>query len=1045
MFKKFALYLLFFLFILAKNSSAFTPDTFLTISNPVRGLDGWTNTKQTPLDLPIYQYQEATPSALPITWMMRYDALSDATISAYFNQLIIKDSTQHLGAFLEITQSLTNKADVKYPDGHSIFNANRIFLSGYSQQDRIKIIDTYMDGFFQKFGFYPQSIAAWHLDSFSLQYMQSKYSVLTAMNCDDQYSMDHYQLWGGYLGSPYFPDKNNSLIPANRSENRINLAMVRWAQRDLDNFYGSGIASLYSVQLNDYLSLGKDTNYLNSIFGQYAQKNLNEFTYINLGLENDYDLKRYASEIKNVYSLIDTTKNKYRLRTTDLASFGDWFKARYPESSPAYAYKTENTFWYQSPNYRIGIKTENGKSQIIDLRVYNRDIYEEYFATANTSTSLSQEIPAIIDTVKYPNTVLSLPENISHYLVEHNKNLGLWQISLWFKDKKIIFSSDAITFENLELPPLNDPSLQVTNSDSKTIWHFTTATPYKQKLNFSVILWLSIISGLLLILFRKVSRLYFVGLVLSLICAITLFRQYSTNSFGFGFWGPNGHDAIFHLSLINHFSQNPLSLNNSSFNGYKLHDYHFLFDYVSGLMVRLTGVSSTTYYFVIFPIISSIVLVFYLEKLMKKWGYNPLQQILGYILVFFAGSFGFIARIIQSQELFSGESAFWINQSASMFLNPPFVLSLTVLLIFLIKYDEKKNTMSDIIALSILGGLLAQTKVYAFILLVGALFIRKDFRTLFGVVFVGALISLPFASFSGSPFVFQPLWFTKTIFSSFDRVYWPKFANAWQVYETTGNLPKLLIVNTVALMSYFFGNLGGRVFGFFATNKQGSISWQLVKMMIALGIITPLVITQTKNPWNTIQFSYYSLFFLGLFTAQFAVAWFQPKTFIKKLLLIIFIFLSTLTSIATLKDYFSITSASRISYLELLSLEKLAKSERGVVISPIFVSAVSPTPKTQYTYVTSSYISAFSGQPEFLADTINLSIMGVEYQSRLQNVQKFYNTTDKDWAKQFLQDNQIRYVYETPLKHLTLNPADLDLVPLYLSSEVNVFVSRSVK
>lgn len=71
-----------------------------------------------------------------------------------------------------------------------------------------------MDTFFTRFGFYPKSVSAWHLDSYSLQYLQSKYSVLTAMNCDDQYTTDNYRIWGGYLGSPYFPDKNNSLIRA---------------------------------------------------------------------------------------------------------------------------------------------------------------------------------------------------------------------------------------------------------------------------------------------------------------------------------------------------------------------------------------------------------------------------------------------------------------------------------------------------------------------------------------------------------------------------------------------------------------------------------------------------------------------------------------------------------------------------------------------------------------------------------------------------------------------------------------------------------------
>src|SRR5258706_9603257 len=219
MLKKFFLITsLFLFFIFTDQALAFKAETFVTIANPVRGPEIWSNPRQSPLDLPKFQYEQSTPSALPVTWLLRFDAVSDATMSAFFHNLIEVDKNQSLGAFLEITPSLTTAADV---------TSNRIFLSGYTIDDRKKLIDTYMQTFFTRLGFYPKSVSAWDLDSYSLEYLQTKYSVLTAMNCDDQYSMDHYRLWGGYLGSPYFPDKNNSLVPASSAGNRINLAMVR--------------------------------------------------------------------------------------------------------------------------------------------------------------------------------------------------------------------------------------------------------------------------------------------------------------------------------------------------------------------------------------------------------------------------------------------------------------------------------------------------------------------------------------------------------------------------------------------------------------------------------------------------------------------------------------------------------------------------------------------------------------------------------------------------------------------------------------------------
>lgn len=48
------------------------------------------------------------------------------------------------------------------------------------------------------------------------------------------------------------------------------------------------------------------------------------------------------------------------------------------------------------------------------------------------------------------------------------------------------------------------------------------------------------------------------GLVIALLAGITVFRNGTLQPFGMGFWGPNGHDAIFHLSMIEKFSSIPL-------------------------------------------------------------------------------------------------------------------------------------------------------------------------------------------------------------------------------------------------------------------------------------------------------------------------------------------------------------------------------------------------------------------------------------------------------------------------------------------------------
>lgn len=1046
--KKIILLLLLF-FAFTGKALAFKAETFVTFANPVRGNEGWQTPKQSPLDLPRFQYQESTHSAYPITWLLRYDAVYDATISAFFDNLIKTDKTQSLGAFLEITPVLSLEANVIYPAGNSIFNANRVFLSGYSIEDRQRLIDTYMELFFRRFGFYPSSVSAWHLDSFSLQYLQSRYSVITAMNCDDQYSTDHYRLWGGYLGSPYFPDKNNSLIPASSFNEKINLTMVRWAQRDLFNFYGGGEESKYSVQMNDYLSMGQDTKYFEKLVKMYEQKNFNLFTYLNIGLENDYDLKLYRQEIKNVFKVVKDNQERYNLKPISLAGFGDWFKARYPESSPAYFYQTTDpaeknsgkVFWYQSPFYRLGLKSDGGQTTIIDFRVYNREIYEDHYSTPNQSLSLYHEIPAVVDSVKFKDSVITMDIDLEKAIFVHSKQWDNWQISATDSAKIFTLEPNRIVFTGFVAPDIASKEVRVVKKEDRITWDLSPFTPFRDTTRLSWFFWITLFL-VVAYLYRKRNkpknplfiRNLIIGVVISLIAGFTLFRNGLIYPFGMGFWGPNGHDAIFHLSLINSFSLNLLNFSHPQIAGENIANYHFLFDYLAGLIVKFSGISAIDFYFRIFPIAAGILIVVLLDRLLASWSYSRSERLLSVLLAFLAGSLGFVPRLLMGQDLLAGESAFWSNQSVSIFLNPPFAISIIGLLLFL----NLLNSNHRITTLIVLGGLLSQTKIYAFILVLGALFFSKKYKLFVGVLVLGILVSLPFTDLGGpSPFIFSPLWFPRSLFASYDRFYWPELVTAWQAYEASGSFVKLSLVNLLALVVFIVGNLGVRCFGLWEIVKSKPLSSteSLVRWVVILGLITPLLFVQNINPWNTIQFMYYSLFFLAIFTARFIS---RQKWFVILLLLV----LALITTVGTLRDYVGFFSSSRVSYTELAALDKLKDQPRGVVLAPPFSMASSRAifaPKPLYSYVSTAYISALSGQPEFLSDTINLDITNFDYRVRIRDIQRFYNTEDRKWAIDYLTTNNIRYVYETPLQKIKLSPEDLKLHKIFDSGEVNIY------
>jgi uncharacterized membrane protein len=186
---------------------------------------------------------------------------------------------------------------------------------------------------------------------------------------------------------------------------------------------------------------------------------------------------------------------------------------------------------------------------------------------------------------------------------------------------------------------------------------------------------------------------------------------------------------------------------------------------------------------------------------------------------------------------------------------------------------------------------------------------------------------------------------------------------------------------------------------------------------------------------------YYSLFFLGILTAKTISTIFSSikKDIFKIIFLIVIIVLATATSVGTLKDYIGYFSASRVSFTEMQALEVLKNEERGIVLSPLFKGNDFSTPKPLYSYVSTAYISALSGQPEFMSDTINLAITDFDYKERSKEIQRFYISRDKVWANKFLKENKIKYIYETPLQKMKFDPSDFNLTKIFDSGEIYIY------
>ncbi|MDD2224578.1 MAG: hypothetical protein PHP97_00235 [Candidatus Shapirobacteria bacterium] len=554
---------------------------------------------------------------------------------------------------------------------------------------------------------------------------------------------------------------------------------------------------------------------------------------------------------------------------------------------------------------------------------------------------------------------------------------------------------------------------------------------------------------------KKIKKLSVILIVLSTILfSLTMFRSGLKYQFGLGFWGPNGHDAIWHLSLINQLKQQ-IPPQNPIYSGSILQNYHWGFDFLVAIISKITTIDSGFLYFQILPIIFSLLIGFLSFKLAFLITKNNITSIFFVLLNYFSGSFGWIYTLIKNHQI-GGESLFWSMQSVSTLLNPPFALSLIVILLGLILWLKHHNSNSIKIAILIgmIFALLSGIKVYAGILiglalscywLYNAIRSKKIFGFNFIICLVMGLISLLIlfglgVLKGGQLLEFKPFWFTHSMIESLDKFYLPKLAS-FRFNQTNILISAILEIGLVFI--FLIGNLGTRFLGFFTifsktVKKEINDFDKLIIFIFIFSFLTPLLFIQKGTAWNTIQFFYYFLFFANFYFAQFlSKLWSKHKTLVSILLLI-----SCLTSFSTLKDYFGNPPPSSLPNSEIEALNFLKNQNDGFVLTypyDKYEKDKMTTPIPLYAYETTAYVSAFSGKQTFLEDEMNLDITGFNWQQRRAEEEKFFSSTDQFFARGFLVNNSIDYIYLVSDQKFSLSTFDLQINEIFNNSQVRIY------
>ncbi len=537
---------------------------------------------------------------------------------------------------------------------------------------------------------------------------------------------------------------------------------------------------------------------------------------------------------------------------------------------------------------------------------------------------------------------------------------------------------------------------------------------------------------------------------------IPVFKSGLKYDLGIGFWGPNTHDGVWHIALIEQLLKN-VPPQNPIFAGTTLKNYHYFYDLLVAGSSFITRIDVLDLVFRFYPILFSLLLgigsyylcVYILQgsKVSKYWACA-----ISLFLIYFSGSLGWIVEFISQRHL-GGESAFWANQAVSFNLNPPFAISLIILIGIILMLCKEKLSWQAMLIVVLLSSSLIGFKAYAAVIVTGALFITgivtlfvKKQPKIFVIVIFSAICSgiyIIMNGLGGTIFQFSPLWFVNSMIDSPDRVGWSRLSLARYYSIERKQFLKYIGVETLGLLIFLIGNLNLRVVGlikildFDRIRKETAYLFILCLSLIAS--IFPLLFIQSGTPWNSIQFFYYFMYLCALFTGPVLVLVFQSRyKYVGIPVVVLLLLLSPINSVSSARGYFSSLPHARISGLELEGLEFLSKQPDGVVLTVPFdknLKSQIREPWPILVYDTTAYVAAFTKKAVYITDESQNDILLTDYKKRLIASKNFF----LDFGKDFLSANKIKYIYIPKLDKVSLDKSSLGVTKIFDNDDVGIY------
>lgn len=379
----------------------------VNIVNFIRGVEPRPGRNIDLVESVVRQSELARRHRLPVTWLVQYDAMLDPRFLDLLKNLPPGDE---IGVWLEFVQPLVEKAGIPWRGRHSWdWHVNVGFSVGYPPEERIRLIDVFLEEFRATFGFAPKAAGSWFIDAHSLAHLGKRHGIVAFCNCKDQWGTDGYTLWGGYFNQAYYPSKLNAFIPAQTADAQIDVPVFRMLGSDPVHQYeiprGTGSNGGQSVLTLEAISPGgANPAWTDRFLANMFETPSLSFGYAQVGQENSFGWPAMARGLIHQHQRIAELRDQGLVRVEILSRSGEWFKNSYPLTPPSAVVAERDldapqrgALWYCSRHYRASLLWDGAELRLRDIQLFDARREEPFLRGVCTESACKYDALPVLD------------------------------------------------------------------------------------------------------------------------------------------------------------------------------------------------------------------------------------------------------------------------------------------------------------------------------------------------------------------------------------------------------------------------------------------------------------------------------------------------------------------------------------------------------------------------------------------------------------------------------------------------------------------------